>query len=177
MVGGSYQDDRTVPVLVAPAGKHLALIFASSYSPRDLINGVNAERSELASRHFLPILIWKAPADELVVDAARRIGENCGSRGHTAVNKIGGLKDSGAIGINSNDNDIGGVDGLHVQNKCRPRSPQNLRSDRRHANRNSTRHQKNRRGPTPASAANDHHPMLLQMQIVLSRNVRELKLT
>jgi len=74
-----------------------------------------------------------APDELTFHHGVRRFAENCDSRGHTAVNKVGGFEHPGALGIDRHDDDVGGVDAV-IDNECPSSGPQNRSSDGGYSN-------------------------------------------
>ncbi|MBZ5608043.1 MAG: hypothetical protein LAP38_07295, partial [Acidobacteriia bacterium] len=145
VVGRRHHHDRAIMVLVAPDRKHFPLFLASGRTSWDSLHVVDAKRLELASGNLGNILVGNSAAEKLAVhDAVRGIGENRDARRHALVDQVGRLERPGAIGINGNDDDVGGLDGELVQNKCPSGRPQNLRPNRRYANGNQARQHDNR---------------------------------
>lgn len=105
--------DCTQSLLLAPFGKHRTLVFAPGYVPRDQFDVIDTERRKLSDRACSRTLIMDAAADEFLFGGGiGRVGENCDSRGNTAMNEIGGLEHPGAAGIDCQDDGIGRSDGI-----------------------------------------------------------------
>src|ERR1022692_986595 len=128
---------RAEPLLVAPVGKHSTYVLGSGCISRDLLDGVDTKRPELTNGSCSRVFVGDPAADELAVHRVRRVGENCDSRGHTAVNKVGGFEHPGEVGIGRQDNDVGGFDAL-IDDERPSSRPQNRSSNGGDTNAGST---------------------------------------
>jgi hypothetical protein len=157
MVRGGYHHDRTVVVLVAPSGKHFPLLLASGHGSCDLLNVVDAKRSELANGNRGSIFVRKSPADKLAIHCGvRGVVEYRDARRHAVVDKVGRLQSPSAVGINADDDDVGGLDGLVAKNKRPSSRPQNVVSNCRYTNGNTARQDDNGWNPNPSLDASTH---------------------
>jgi hypothetical protein len=114
-------------MLVAPIRQHLPLGLRSRHS-RDLLDSCHAKRLELASCARGRVFVRESTADELLIHRVGRVGEDCYSRGDTAVNEVGRFEYPGAVSINRNDDDVRRLDGF-VDDECPSSGPQNRFSD------------------------------------------------
>ncbi len=143
-------------MLVAPVGKRWTFVLGSGYISRDVVDGVDAKRPELSNGSCGRVFVGDPAADELLAHhGVRRVGENCDSRGHTAVNKVGGFEHPGAVGINRHDDDVGGFDAL-IDNERPSSRPQNRSVNGGYTNAGSAQQHDHEHDPSPSLPTSDH---------------------
>ncbi len=127
-------------MLVTPVGEHRTFVLGSGYIGRDEVDRLDAKRSEVPNRQRCLVFVSDAAPGELTFhDCVRRFVEHCYSRGHTALNKVGGFEHAGAIGVDHHDDNIGGSNAV-IDNECPPGRPQNRSSGWRDSNAGASQH-------------------------------------
>jgi len=110
--------------MVAPLRKHLTFTFGSIDSG-DFRNVGHAEHPQLANLSYPCILIGKPAANELIVFSGRRVLKNRYSLCDAALHEVRGFKRPSAIGIDRQDNEVGGSDRFVFDDERPSRGSQN----------------------------------------------------
>ena len=111
-------------MLVTPVGKHWTFVLTSGHFRRYKLDAVDAKRLELSNGSCGRVFVRDPAPDELTFHRVRGFAENCDSRGHTTVHKVGGFEHSGAVGLDRHYDHIGGFDPL-IDNERPSSRPQN----------------------------------------------------
>ena len=157
VIRSTHNDDRAESLPVAPVGKHRTFVLGSGYRSRDMVDAVDAKRPQLSNGSCGLVFVGDPAAHELAVHhGVRSVGENCDSRGHTAVNKVGGFEHSGAVGTERHDDEVGGFDAL-IDNE-RPSSCSQNRSSNGGYTSGSAQQHDHQHDPSPSLPTSDHVP-------------------
>ncbi len=111
-------------LFAAPLGKHPTLAFGSSDSG-DLQDVGNAEHLQLANLPCPCILVWEPPADELKVFSARWVLKNRNALCDPTLHEVGRFERASAVGIDRQDDDVGGGDRFVFNDESPSRGAQN----------------------------------------------------
>jgi len=150
----AHHQDRAKALPLAPAGKNRTFICGSGYIHRDSVDRLDAKRPQLSNRSCCSVFVRDSTADELAVRGFRRLGKNCNSRGYTAVNKVGRFEYPSAVGIEVQDDDVGGLDML-INDEHPSGGPQNRSSNGGYTNTSAHKHDYQHE-PSPSPETSDH---------------------
>ena len=131
VIGRAHDDDRAKPVLVAPAGEHLAFRVGPRCRVGDHLDVRYAEHVQQLDKVLRLGLVMNATTRQLPICRLWRSGKHGDSPGDAAVNEIGSIHGAGRTSPLRHDDDIGWYDGL-IDDECAAGGPQNRIADRRH---------------------------------------------
>jgi hypothetical protein len=86
-------------MLIAPCPEHLGFTLGANAGLGNLHDIRYTKRPQLADLPCTRVLVREPAADELMVFAARRVGENRNSRRNPALHEISRFESTGAAGV------------------------------------------------------------------------------